>query len=72
MSGPSSCPPALVVQGSGMFAAAGTSTDTRGECRRTTAGGTFTGGFRTRFAGWGARTATFGPAGFASVARESA
>jgi hypothetical protein len=34
--------------------------------------GTFTGSFRTRFAGWGARTAAFGPAGFARFAQESA
>ena len=34
--------------------------------------GTLTGSFRTRFAGWGARTAAFGPAGFARYAHESA
>jgi hypothetical protein len=34
--------------------------------------GTFTGSFRTRFAGWGARTAAFGPAGFVRFAQESA
>ena len=65
-------PPALAVQGTGAFATTETSTETRGACRRTTAGGRFTGSFGTRFAGWGARTAVFGPAGFASVAHESA
>lgn len=65
-------PPALAVQGSGTFAAAGTSTETRGACRRTTARGAFTGSFRTRFAGWGARTAAFGPDGLAGIAHESA
>ena len=48
------------------------STDTRGACRRVAAKGTFTGSFRTRFAGWGARTAAFGRSGSASFAEESA
>jgi hypothetical protein len=65
-------PAALAVRGSGTFSASETSTDTRGACRQVAAEGTFTGTFRTRFAGWGARTAVFGPAGFARFAHESA
>ena len=65
-------PSALAVQGSGTFTATETSTDTRGACRRASATGTFTGSFRTRFAGWGARTAVFGRSGSASFAEESA
>ena len=65
-------PSALAVQGSGTFTATETSTDTRGACRRVAAKGTFTGSFRTRFAGWGARTAAFGRSGSASFAEESA
>jgi hypothetical protein len=67
-----SLPGALAVQGNGMFAASETSTETRGACRRVASTGTFTGSFRTRFAGWGARTAAFGPAGFARFVQESA
>jgi hypothetical protein len=65
-------PAALPVRGSGTFAAAGTSTGMRGACRRTASTGTFTGTFQTRFAGWGVRTAAFGPSGFAGLAQESA
>jgi hypothetical protein len=65
-------PSALAVQGSGTFSATETSTDTRGACRRLSAKGTFTGSFRTRFAGWGARIAAFGRSGSASFAEESA
>jgi hypothetical protein len=67
-----SLPASLRVQGEGAFAASDTTTDTRGTCRRVDTSGTFTGSFRTRFSGWGARTAGFGPAGFARVAQESA
>lgn len=65
-------PAALAVRGSGRFAATETSTGTRGECRRVTTTGIFTGSFRTRFAGWGARMVAFGRAGLASFAEESA
>ena len=67
-----SLPASLRVQGDGTFAASETTTDTRGACRRVATSGTFTGSFRTRFSGWGARTAAFGPAGFARFAQESA
>ena len=46
----------LPVQGSGMFTAGATSTGTEGACQTVTATGSFTGTFRTRFTGWGART----------------
>ena len=65
-------PNGLAVQGSGTFAATETSTETRRACRRVATTGTFTGSFRTRFAGWGARTAVFGRSGLASFAEESA
>ena len=65
-------PAALAVQGDGTFTASDTSTGTRGACGTAESSGTFTGSFRTRFAGWGARTAVFGPAGFARYAHESA
>jgi hypothetical protein len=65
-------PAALAVRGSGTFTASETSTDTRGACHQVAAEGTFTGSFRTRFAGWGARAAVFGPAAFARYAHESA
>jgi hypothetical protein len=65
-------PAALAVQGAGTFTGSETSTETRGACRRFAAEGTFTGSFRTRFAGWGARTAAFVPASFARYAQESA
>jgi hypothetical protein len=67
-----SLPAALAVQGRGTFTASETSTETRGACHRVASTGRFAGTFRTRFAGWGARTAVFGPAGFARVAQESA
>jgi hypothetical protein len=46
----------LPVQGSGTFMAGTTSTGTEGACQTVTATGSFTGSFRTRFTGWGART----------------
>lgn len=49
-------PAKLPVQGSGVFTATETSTTQRGACNTTTATGRFDGAFRTRFAGWGART----------------
>ena len=65
-------PAALAVRGSGTFAATETTQGTRGECRRVTTTGTFAGSFRTRFAGWGARTVAFARSGLASFAEESA
>jgi hypothetical protein len=65
-------PAALAVQGSGRFAATETSTGMRGECRRVTTTGIFTGSFRTRFAGWGARMVAFRRSELASFAEESA
>lgn len=65
-------PAALAVQGDGTFTASETSTGTRGACRTAEASGSFAGSFRTRFAGWGARAAVFGPAAFARYAHESA
>ena len=65
-------PAALAVRGTGSFTATETTSGTRGPCRRVAAKGTFTGSFRTRFAGWGARVAVFGPSGFAGFAQESA
>ena len=62
----------LAVRGSGTFAASETSTGMDGACRRTAATGIFTGSFRTRFAGWGPRTAAFGGSGNAGFAEESA
>ena len=62
---------ASAVRGSGTFAATETTTGTRGECRHVVTTGTFTGSFRTRFAGWGARTLAFGRSGFASFAEQS-
>lgn len=46
----------LPVQGNGTFTAGATSTGTEGACQTVTATGSFTGTFRTRFTGWGART----------------
>ena len=65
-------PGPLAVQGDGRFTATETSTTTRGGCRSTGAEGTLTGSFRTRFAGWGAKTAVFGAAGSARHVHESA
>jgi hypothetical protein len=65
-------PAALAVRGSGRFAATETTQGTRGDCRRVTTTGTFAGSFRTRFAGWGARTVAFARSGLASFAEESA
>jgi hypothetical protein len=65
-------PAALAVRGSGRFAATETTQGTRGDCRRVTTTGTFAGSFRTRFAGWGARTVAFARSGIASFAEESA
>jgi len=47
------------IQGGGTFAAQQSSTATNGACRSVSTTGTFDGTFRTRFAGWGARTVTF-------------
>jgi hypothetical protein len=52
----------LPIQGSGMFTARQTSTETNGACSAVTTAGTFTGLFRARFAGWGARSIRFDPA----------
>ena len=52
-------PRPLPVQGSGTFTAQETSTTTTGSCRSVSTTGTFMGTFRTQFAGWGARSATF-------------
>lgn len=64
-------PAALPVQGDGRFTASETLTGSRGTCLTTETSGSFAGSFRTRFAGWGARAAVFGPAGFARYAHES-
>lgn len=64
-------PDALAVRGSGTFAATETTKGTRGECSRVTTTGTFTGSFRTRFAGWGARSVTFVRSELATFAEES-
>jgi hypothetical protein len=63
-------PAALPVQGGGTFTAQQTSTETRGACRTTSATGTFNGTFRTRFAGWGARTVKLSPADFARYSED--
>jgi hypothetical protein len=52
----------LPIQGSGTFTARQTSTETNGACSAVTTAGTFTGLFRTRFAGWGTRSVRFNPA----------
>jgi hypothetical protein len=49
-------PGRLSIQGSGKFAAGQTSTETTGACRTVSATGAFSGIFRARFTGWGART----------------
>ena len=64
-------PDPLAVRGSATFAATETTKGTRGECRRVTTTGTFAGSFRTRFAGWGARTVAFDRSGLASFTEES-
>lgn len=64
-------PDALAVRGSGTFAATETTKGTRGACNRVTTTGTFVGSFRTRFAGWGSRTAAFRRSELASFAEES-
>ena len=64
-------PAALPVQGDGTFTASETLTGSRGTCLTAETSGSFAGTFRTRFAGWGARAAVFGPAGFARYAHES-
>lgn len=58
-------PSTLPVAGSATFTAPDTSTETSGACRRVAAVGSFRGTLRTRFTGWGARTSTFGAAGYA-------
>jgi hypothetical protein len=52
----------LPIQGSGTFKARQTSTETSGACSAVTTTGTFSGTFRTRFAGWGARSVRFNAA----------
>ena len=52
----------LPIQGSGTFKAQQTSTEMNGACSAVTTAGTFTGLFRARFAGWGARSVRFSPA----------
>ena len=59
-------PARLPVKGSGRFTARQPSTETSGPCRRLSASGTFTGTFRTRFAGWGTRTVRFDAGDYAS------
>jgi hypothetical protein len=49
-------PPASPITGGGTFTALESSESTVAGCRRTDVRGTFAGTFRTRFAGWGART----------------
>jgi hypothetical protein len=49
-------PRRLPIQGNGTFAAGQTSTETKGACRTVSATGVFSGTFRARFTGWGART----------------
>jgi hypothetical protein len=60
----------LPIRGSGTFAAQQTSTATNGACRSVLTTGTFNGTFRTRFAGWGTRTATFTGAAYARYSEE--
>ena len=64
-------PDALAVRGSGTFAATETTKETHGVCNRVTTTGTFVGSFRTRFAGWDARTVAFRRSELASFAEES-
>ena len=49
-------PRRLPIQGNGTFAAGQTSIETKGACRTVSAAGVFSGTFRARFKGWGART----------------
>jgi hypothetical protein len=58
------------IRGSGAFTAQQTSTETRGSCRTVSATGKFTGTFRTRFAGWGARAVTLNPSDYARYSEE--
>ena len=51
-------PPSLPITGAGTFTARETADSQTGACRTTTMRGTFTGTFRTRFAGWGVRSVT--------------
>ena len=64
-------PAALAVRGSGTFAATETTKGSRGECNRVTTTGTFAGSFRTRFAGWGARTVAYDRSVLASFTEEA-
>lgn len=59
------------IQGRGAFTAQQTSIETHGSCRTVSATGTFTGTFRTQFAGWGARAVILDPAGYAQYREES-
>lgn len=59
------------IRGTGAFTAQQTSLETRGSCRTVSATGTFTGTFRTRFAGWGARTVSLNSADYARYSEES-
>jgi hypothetical protein len=51
-------PPAFPLTGSGTFTGGPSADTTAGPCRLTRMRGSFTGSFRTRFAGWGVRTLT--------------
>jgi hypothetical protein len=63
---------ALPVSGSGTFTAPPAIAEPSGACRRTAVVGSFTGTFRTRFAGWGARSSTFRASDHARFARDEA
>jgi hypothetical protein len=63
-------PPTLPLQGDGTFTAQQTSMETRGACRTVSAIGTFSGTFRTRFAGWGARAVNLNPADYAGYSED--
>jgi hypothetical protein len=51
-------PPSFPLTGSGTFTGSQSAETTAGPCRLTRMRGSFTGSFRTRFAGWGVRTLT--------------
>ena len=63
---------ALPVSGSGTFTAPPAIDEPSGACRRTAVVGSFAGTFRTRFAGWGARSSTFRASDYARFARDAA
>jgi hypothetical protein len=58
------------IGGSGTFTARQISTEQEGTCMTTTATGSLSGTFRTRFAGWGSRSVTYAPADFVSYSEE--